>query len=64
MTRFKRELIKRGYQLEETLPYMPYNEIQAIVVDSEKATIKTYDRRVGLILCKIDRQFNSEEEEC
>lgn len=47
MTRFKKELIKRGVQTEETLPYLPFNNIEAIIVHSDTCVVSTYDNRIG-----------------
>jgi hypothetical protein len=63
MTRFKRELIKRGIAVEETLPYLPYNNIEAINVHADRALVSTYDNRVGWCYEYYDRdmQVNSLE---
>lgn len=57
MTRFKKELIKRGIQTEETLPFLPYNEIEAIIVHSDSCIVATYDNRVGWYYQHYDRQL-------
>ena len=47
MTRFKKELLKLGVQLEENLPYLPFGNIEAIVVHSDTCIVSTYDNRIG-----------------
>ena len=47
MTRFKRELIKRGVMVEEVLPFLPYEHIEAIIVHSDTCIVSTYDNRIG-----------------
>lgn len=49
MTRFKRELIKCGIAVEETLPYLPFDHTEAINVHADRALVSTYDNRVGWI---------------
>ena len=57
MTRFKRELIKRGIQVEETLPFLPYNHIEAIIVHTDMALVSTYDNRIGWCYAYYDRSM-------
>lgn len=47
MTRFKKELLKLGVQLEETLPYVPYEHIECIIVHSDRCVVSIYDNRIG-----------------
>ena len=42
MNRFKKELAKRGYKMEKDYPYMPFNDVEAIIVDSEHAILFVY----------------------
>ena len=57
MTRFKKELIKRGYTLESQLPSIPYNEIEAIRVDSEALTYS-----IDYLSISITERFNNKFE--
>ena len=57
MNRFKKELSKRGYKMEKDYPYMPFNEIEAIVVNSEDATLCIYHLSMVLHV-GFDRQMN------
>ncbi len=60
MTRFKKELIKRNVMLEETLPYLPYGEIEAIIVHSDILTVSYYDNRVGWYYHEYNRNMQLE----
>lgn len=57
MTRFKKELIKAGVQLEETLPHMPYGNIEAIVVHADTCIVSSYDNRIGWCYEHYNRQL-------
>lgn len=68
MTRFKKELIKAGVQLEETLPYMPYEHKETIVVHADTCIVSTYDNRIGWYWEHYDRnlkvdRWNTEDDE-
>ena len=58
MTRFKRELIKRGVTVEETLPFLPYEHTEAIIVHSDTCIVSTYDNRIGWFYEHYDRTLN------
>lgn len=61
MTRFKKELMKRGYRLEETEECLPTrDDIQYILVDSENATY-TLGHTSITIKTKFDRAMNEIE---
>ena len=60
MTRFKKELIKRGVQLEETLPYLPFEHIEAINVHSDTCIVSVYDNRIGWMY----RQYGRDMKPC
>lgn len=60
MTRFKKELIKRNVMLEETLPYLPYGNTEAIVVHSDTCVVSTYDNRVGWYFNEYNRNMEVE----
>ena len=68
MTRFKQELIKRSITLEETLPYLPYEHIEGIIVHSDTCIVSTYDNRIGWYFkhygldMKVDRDRYEGEE--
>lgn len=66
MTRFKQELMNRGFRLEETEICMPTDDgYQAIVVNSEKAQIEyhhtgstvVYGFKRNMDLLILDQQF-------
>jgi len=42
MNRLKKEIRKKGVMLESDYPFMPFNGIEAVKVDSERATLSTY----------------------
>lgn len=60
MTRFKRELIKRNVMLEETLPYLPYGHVEAIVVHSDTCIVSIYDNRIGWYFNEYNRNMEVE----
>lgn len=47
MNRLKQELRKRGVRLECDFPTLPYNGIDSVIVDSEKAIVSTYHYSAG-----------------
>lgn len=57
MTRFKKELLKRGVILEESVPFMPYEYLDTILVNSEKCYVYYYDMRVGAYKEFYDRSM-------
>lgn len=57
MTRFKKELIKRNVMLEETLPYLPYGHVEAIVVHADTLIVSRYDNRIGWYYEEYNRQM-------
>lgn len=60
MTRFKKELIKRNVMLEETLPYLPYGHIEAIVVHADTLIVSRYDNRIGWYYEEYNRKMEIE----
>ena len=60
MNRFKRELRKHGVKLECDYPFLPYNGIETVVVDSENAIVSTYHVSAGCGRIKANRDFTIE----
>lgn len=60
MTRFKKELIKRNVMIEETLLYLPYGHIEAIVVHSDTLIVSRYDNRIGWYWEQYNRNMEVE----
>lgn len=60
MNRFKMELRKHGVKLECDYPFLPYNGIESVVVDSEHAVVSTYHVSAGLGKVKVNREFSFE----
>lgn len=61
MTRFKKELMKRNYRLEETEMTLPTRDgIQCIEVDSENITYTIHHTSISIKLT-FDRAFNEIE---
>ena len=58
MNRLKKEIRKKGIKLESDYPFMPYNGIEAVKVDSENATISTYHVCAGWTIGKICRDLS------
>lgn len=50
MNRFKKELRKHNVMLECDYPWLPYEELETVIVDSEKCTVT----RVYLSIILID----------
>lgn len=40
MTRFKKEIRRLGFLTEEDYEYLPYNGTEAVIVNSEEATVR------------------------
>ncbi len=53
MNRLKKEIRKKGVKLESDFPFLPFNGIETIKVDSENATISEYHVSAGWIVSKI-----------
>lgn len=53
MNRLKKEIRKKGVKLESDFPFLPFNGIETINVDSENATISEYHVSAGWIVSKI-----------
>lgn len=47
MNRLKKEIMKKGIKLEHQYDFMPYNGLETVVVDSEKAIVKEYHNCFG-----------------
>lgn len=60
MNRFKRELRKHGVKLECDYQFLPYNGIETVVVDSERAIISTCHVSAGWWKIKVNRDFTIE----
>ena len=57
MNRLKKEIKKKGIMLESDYPFLPFNGIEAVKVDSELATLSTYHVSMGWMRCKFDRSM-------
>lgn len=55
MNRLKQELRKRGVRLECDFPTLPYNGIDTVIVDSEKAIVSTYHYSAGWIRIRLQK---------
>ena len=53
MNRLKKEIRKKGVRLECDFPFLPFNGIETVKIDSEKATINVYHVGAGWIVSKI-----------
>ena len=66
MTRFKKELIKTGFVLEETLPWLPYETKTSVIegthVDSEKCTVTTYYTSL-IVITYVNSGFRIDKQE-
>ena len=60
MNRLKKEIRKKGVRLESDYPFIPYNGIEAVRVNSEQATISTYHVCAGWTVCRIRRDLTME----
>lgn len=57
MTRFKQELRKRGITLECDYEYLPYNGLETVIVDQERAAVHEYHDCLGWVSTYFDRAF-------
>lgn len=55
MNAFKKYIRKQGIKLESDYPYLPYNSIEAVVVDAQNACIRTYHNMAGWWFTQINR---------
>ncbi len=62
MNRLKKEIRKKGVMLESDYPFMPYNGIETVKVNSEQATISTYHVCAGWTTSRIRRDLTMEVE--
>lgn len=60
MNRFKREIRKRGEKLENDYEYLPYDGIETVKVDAEKATISYYHVSAGWEKIQYYRDMSAE----
>lgn len=60
MNRFKKELRKRGVKLECDYEYLPFDGLETIVVNAEKATVSTYTVCGGWSTTKFFRNMKFE----
>ncbi|MBR6358033.1 MAG: hypothetical protein IKS11_00135 [Lachnospiraceae bacterium] len=60
MNRFKKEVRRRGIKLECDYEFLPYNEIETVVADAEKATVSTYHVSAGWDKIVFNRQMAME----
>ena len=64
MTRFAKELRKRGYKLECDYPWLPYDigssSIETVIVNSEDCTLHEWYNTMGWVTTKFDRQMKEE----
>lgn len=63
MNRFKKELRARGYMLENDYEYLPCNNIESVIVDSEQASMTIVYNVIDPVTVKFDRQMNEIEDE-
>ena len=61
MTRFKKEIRKRGFRIEEDYEYLPYNGLEAVIVNSESCTVKYCYNMTDDCLYKFDRDMSFTE---
>ena len=57
MNRLKKEIRKKGIMLECDYPYLPFNGIEAVKVNSEQATLSTYHVCAGWMRCTLGRDL-------
>ena len=57
MNRLKKEIRKKGVMLECDYPYLPFNGIEAVKVDSEQVALSIYHVSLGWTRCKFDRSL-------
>lgn len=53
MNRLKKEIRRKGVKLELDYPFLPFNGLECVKVDSEKATISEYHVCAGWCVTKI-----------
>lgn len=63
MNRLKKEIRKKGIKLESDYPFMPYEGLEAVKVDSEKVTISWYHVCAGWTTCSILSDLTLKEAE-
>ena len=63
MNRLKKEIRKKGVKLECDYPFMPYDGLEAVKVDTEKATVGWYHVCAGWVVCQILRDLTLGEME-
>lgn len=61
MNRFKKEIRKRGIKLEADFPFLPFEGIEAVHVDSERATISTYYNFLGWVTNRVCSDLSIKE---
>lgn len=61
MNRLKKEIRKSGVKLESDYPFLPFNGIETVKVDSERATISIYHVSAGWMISRIGRDLSTEE---
>lgn len=59
MTRFKKEIRKRGAKLEIDYPFLPYNGIDCVIVHSEEASYSYFHYGMGWVRVMYDRALNA-----
>lgn len=55
MTRVKEEFRKRGMKLENDFEFLPYNGIETVEVDPEKAVLRIYHVSAGWTYVQLQR---------
>lgn len=58
MNRLKKEIRRKGIKLESDYPFMPFNGLETVIVNSEKATISEYHVSAGWMVNKIGRDLS------
>lgn len=55
MNRFKREVRKHGWKLENDYEYLPFDGIETVVADASTATVSVYHVSAGWMKVSFDR---------
>jgi len=55
MNRLKKEFRRIGFRLESDFPYLPFEGVDSVEVDSENAIYKAYHYGYGWLRLKLER---------
>ena len=61
MNRLKKEIRRRGVKLESDYPYLPYEGLEAVHIDSERAIVSEYYSFYGWLTNKICPDLSLQE---